>query len=67
MTETAQNLRSADLRARAETLGQSLPPLLAAAEQLAATVILGEHGLAAELGPADAARGPHYADVERLD
>lgn len=44
MTETAQNLRSADLRARAETLGQSLPPLLAAAEQLAATVILGEHG-----------------------
>ena len=33
-----------DLRARAEALGQSLPPLLAAAEHLAATVILGEHG-----------------------
>jgi uncharacterized protein (DUF58 family) len=32
------------LRARAETLGQSLPPLLAAAEHLSATVILGEHG-----------------------
>ena len=44
MTENAQPLASADLRARAETLGQSLPPLLAAAEQLAATVILGEHG-----------------------
>lgn len=34
----------APLRARAEALGQSLPPLLAAAEQLAATVMLGEHG-----------------------
>ena len=32
------------LRAEAETLGLSLPPLLAAAEHLAATVILGEHG-----------------------
>lgn len=32
------------LRARAETLGQALPPLLAAAEHLAATVMLGEHG-----------------------
>ncbi len=32
------------LRARAEALGQSLPPLLAAAEHLAATVTLGEHG-----------------------
>ncbi|MGQ0565897.1 MAG: DUF58 domain-containing protein [Gemmobacter sp.] len=32
------------LRAEAETLGQSLPPLLAEAEHLAATVILGEHG-----------------------
>ncbi len=31
-------------RAEAETLGQSLPPLLAEAEHLAATVILGEHG-----------------------
>ncbi|MFT4149407.1 MAG: DUF58 domain-containing protein [Paracoccaceae bacterium] len=38
MTETA------DLRARAETLGQALPPLLAEAEMLAATVMLGEHG-----------------------
>jgi uncharacterized protein (DUF58 family) len=33
-----------DLRTRAETLGQSLPPLLAEAELLAATVMLGEHG-----------------------
>ena len=33
-----------DLRARAEALGQTLPPLLAEAEHLAATVILGEHG-----------------------
>lgn len=33
-----------DLRARAETLGQALPPLLAEAEMLAATVMLGEHG-----------------------
>ena len=33
-----------DLRARAETLGQTLPPLLAEAEHLAATVALGEHG-----------------------
>lgn len=32
------------LRARAETLGQALPPLLAEAEHLAATVILGDHG-----------------------
>jgi uncharacterized protein (DUF58 family) len=32
------------LRARAETLGQALPPLLAAAEHLSATVILGDHG-----------------------
>ena len=35
---------SADLRARAEALGGSLPPLLAEAEHLAATVLLGEHG-----------------------
>ena len=35
---------SADLRARAEALGQTLPPLLAEAEHLAATVVLGEHG-----------------------
>ena len=35
---------SADLRAEAEALGQSLPALLAQAELLAATVMLGEHG-----------------------
>ena len=35
---------SADLRARAEALGQSLPALLAQADHLAATVMLGEHG-----------------------
>nr|WP_309667066.1 DUF58 domain-containing protein [Tabrizicola sp.] len=35
---------NADLRARAEGLGQTLPPLLAEAEMLAATVMLGEHG-----------------------
>ncbi|MFE3838331.1 DUF58 domain-containing protein [Pseudogemmobacter sonorensis] len=33
-----------DLQARAEALGQTLPPLLAEAEMLAATVMLGEHG-----------------------
>jgi uncharacterized protein (DUF58 family) len=33
-----------DLRARAEALGQSLPALLAEAEMLAQTVMLGEHG-----------------------
>ncbi|EEW25209.1 DUF58 domain-containing protein [Rhodobacter ferrooxidans] len=38
MSETAL------LRSRAEALGQALPPLLAAAEHLAATVMLGEHG-----------------------
>ena len=35
---------SADLRAQAEALGQTLPPLLAEAEHLASTVALGEHG-----------------------
>jgi len=35
---------NANLRARAEALGQTLPPLLAEAEMLAATVMLGEHG-----------------------
>jgi uncharacterized protein (DUF58 family) len=35
---------SADLRSRAEVLGQSLPALLAEAEMLAQTVMLGEHG-----------------------
>jgi uncharacterized protein (DUF58 family) len=33
-----------ELRAKAEALGRSLPPLLAEAEHLAATVMLGEHG-----------------------
>lgn len=33
-----------DLRARAEILGQSLPALLAEAEHLSATLMLGEHG-----------------------
>jgi uncharacterized protein (DUF58 family) len=33
-----------DLRARAESLGEALPALLAQAEHLASTVILGEHG-----------------------
>lgn len=35
---------SAPLRARAEGLGLALPPLLAAAEHLATTIILGDHG-----------------------
>ncbi len=35
---------SADLRSEAEALGHSLPALLAQAEHLAATVMLGEHG-----------------------
>jgi uncharacterized protein (DUF58 family) len=35
---------STDLRSRAEALGQTLPPLLAEAEMLASTVMLGEHG-----------------------
>ena len=35
---------SLTLQSRAETLGQSLPALLAEAELLAATVMLGEHG-----------------------
>lgn len=35
---------SADLRARAEASVAALPPLLAEAERLTATVILGEHG-----------------------
>ncbi|NUB44297.1 DUF58 domain-containing protein [Fertoebacter nigrum] len=38
MTETLS------LRPRAEALGQALPPLLASADHLAATVILGDHG-----------------------
>lgn len=35
---------SSGLRGRAEGLAQALPPLLAEAERLAATVVLGEHG-----------------------
>lgn len=35
---------AARLRARAEALAGSLPPLLAAAEHLAASVVLGDHG-----------------------
>ncbi|PTX47050.1 uncharacterized protein DUF58 [Gemmobacter caeni] len=35
---------SPDLRARAETLGATLPPLLAAADHLAQAVVLGDHG-----------------------
>ena len=37
-------IAEAPLRPRAEALGQSLPALLAAAEHLASTVMLGEHG-----------------------
>ena len=35
---------SETLQSRAETLGQTLPPLMAEAELLAATVMMGEHG-----------------------
>lgn len=38
------DLPGPDLREAAETLGQSLPPLLAEAELLASTIMLGEHG-----------------------
>ena len=37
-------IAAADLKERAETLGQALPPLLAEAERLASAVMLGEHG-----------------------
>ena len=40
----SSDLRAGDLRARAEALGATLPALLAEAEHLAATVLLGEHG-----------------------
>ncbi len=40
----APRARPAGLRRSAEALAQALPPLLAAAEQLAAAVQLGEHG-----------------------
>jgi len=39
-----QGQSAGDLRSRAEALGQTLPPLLAQAEMLAHTVMLGEHG-----------------------
>ncbi len=42
MNQTADHI--GDLRARAEVLGQALPPLLAEAEHLASNVMLGEHG-----------------------
>lgn len=41
---TATDPTAATLRARAEALAGNLPPLLAAAEHLAATVVLGDHG-----------------------
>jgi hypothetical protein len=44
VTQPAPAQRGTDLRTRAEALGQTLPPLLAEAEMLAATVMLGEHG-----------------------
>ena len=44
MTQIGDAGGIAGLRARAEVLGQALPPLLAEAEMLAATVMLGEHG-----------------------
>lgn len=40
----SSELSSPDLRTRAEALGQTLPPLLAEAEMLASTVMMGEHG-----------------------
>ncbi len=40
----APDLHHTDLRSRAEALGQTLPPLLAEAEMLASTVMMGEHG-----------------------
>ena len=43
MIPTPQAL-TGDLRTRAEALGQTLPPLLAEAEMLASTVMMGEHG-----------------------
>jgi uncharacterized protein (DUF58 family) len=43
---------SPSLRVRAEAAGQALPPLLAEAELLAATVILGDHGRR-RAGPGD--------------
>jgi len=41
---TAPQALNGDLRTRAEALGQTLPPLLAEAEMLASTVMMGEHG-----------------------
>ena len=44
MTQTVDLQRSADLRRDGEMLAGGLPPLLAAAEHLAASVMLGDHG-----------------------
>ena len=44
MTPAADLQASAGLRRDAETLAGGLPPLLAAAEHLAASVMMGEHG-----------------------
>ena len=40
----APQASNGDLRSRAEALGQTLPPLLAEADMLASTVMMGEHG-----------------------
>ncbi|MEY4697656.1 MAG: hypothetical protein RIT14_2084 [Pseudomonadota bacterium] len=59
---------SADLRSRAETLGRSLPPLLAEAELLASTIMMGEHGRR-RAGPGDEFwqyRPAHAGDSARL-
>lgn len=42
--DTASTNTATTLRHGAEALAQSLPPLMASAEQLAATVLLGDHG-----------------------
>ncbi|WP_136636329.1 DUF58 domain-containing protein [Pseudooceanicola onchidii] len=44
MTETARLTDPRQLRERAERQAESLPPLLARAEHLAGTVLLGDHG-----------------------
>ena len=64
MTQTAPPM---DLRARAESLGDSLPALLAAADHLAATMILGEHGRRrAGMGDEFWQYRPAHAAVHRL-
>ncbi|GAB1364948.1 DUF58 domain-containing protein [Rhodobacter sp.] len=65
MTLSEQNV---DLRSRAEALGQTLPPLLAEAEMLAHTVMLGEHGRR-RAGPGDEFwqyRPAHQGDPARM-